>query len=272
MSSAGTQQDTQRHPVEVHKDNARELYPLLKGLMFREHCSVTICQGGIRVIVDDQHHQQATVYLKYDLFTHFDVQDGPTIQLRIPMSAFTECLNVFASQTSSLKMYYDGEGHPLVLHLNDDGITFVCEITTQIPEAVLDFDFNPDDLVAKVISRPQLIREVFRDFDSSSPTVRISVTPAEFAFYTTGDLGKVKIAIPSHSEHLEVLDCVVDRVSYQYRLALIKRMVPSLALCSRVSFRIDNRGVLSIQFLVPQAGQQTVFVEFYCVADNDEYD
>lgn len=36
MSSVPSQSQQSAHQVEIHKENARELYPLLKALMFRE--------------------------------------------------------------------------------------------------------------------------------------------------------------------------------------------------------------------------------------------
>lgn len=40
-------------------------------------------------------------------------------------------------------------------------------------------------------------------------------------------------------------------------------MHSSLALCNKASLRVDNRGVLSLQFIVPQSDQHTVFIEFH---------
>lgn len=111
---------------------------------------MTVCNEGIRIIVDDQHHEQGSAYFKYDQFSEFTLRSG-TVHIRIPMTVFMvflvvlffkyililkEALNVFASNSTALRMYYEGEGEPLIICMEDEGIVFNCAINTQIPSPV----------------------------------------------------------------------------------------------------------------------------------------
>lgn len=269
-------------------------------------------------------------------------------------------MNVFAGNNTAMRMYYDGLGEPLVIRMEDEGIVFNCEISTQIPSQVkhinflmnlffkfkknhkvtqrffqiLDFEFHQADVRAKCIMAPNIMKEIVREFDLSSPTVLITLTQSYISFYTDGDLGKFKVItflsligveekrknlnipncakqiyengiicfleifastfiqyslncwntkfvhfpefknsnlfslplqaeIPSHSEQVEFMECLDGKCSFSYRLSLIKKMAPTFALCNKVSIRMNGRGTLSVQFLVPQCEQESIFVEFY---------
>lgn len=49
---------------------------------------MTVCNEGIRIIVDDQHHEQGSAYFKYDQFSEFTLRSD-TIHLRVPMTILT---------------------------------------------------------------------------------------------------------------------------------------------------------------------------------------
>uniref|UniRef100_A0A914RVK2 Uncharacterized protein n=1 Tax=Parascaris equorum TaxID=6256 RepID=A0A914RVK2_PAREQ len=129
-----------------------------------------------------------------------------------------ECLSVFGTGASTaLKMTYSGYGEPLKVMLEKDGIVVKCVIKTQIPDVMLDFDFDASKIAVKVIMKPQKLKEAFHELDSSSSTVIVKVNRRMLCLSTEGDLGKIK-----------------EEVEYSYRLCLIKRLTPSLNLCQKV--------------------------------------
>ncbi|VDM42261.1 unnamed protein product [Toxocara canis] len=263
-------QSGQQHIVELKMENARELHPIVRALMFREHGTIDVTCNGLRVIVDDQNCLQAIAYIKSELFNSFIIRE-PSVTFRIPIAILTECLSVFgAGMSTALKMTYDGHGEPLKVMLEKDGIVVKCIIRTQNPDVVLDFDFDSSKIPTKVIMKPQKLKEAFHEFDSSSSTVSIKVNRRMLCLFTEGDLGKIKTEFPQHSEQIERLECA-EEVEYSYRLCLIKRMTPSLNLSQKVSIRIDHRGILSVQFMIEQSDNNHVFIEFFCVPDADVY-
>lgn len=127
---------------------------------------------------------------------------------------------------------------------------------------------------------PQSIRDIIKELDQSSTTVLITFTKEHISFYTNGEVGRIKVEsfslqiilltniqveIAAHSEQMELLECVSERVANSYRLTLIRRMQGCFAHCTKVSFRMDRRGVLSVQFALTSS-----LVEFFCIADVDD--
>lgn len=263
-------QTGQQHLMELKLDNARDLYPVVKALMFRENGAVDISENGLRIIVDDQNCLQAIAYVKAEIFSHYVLQTQ-AVTFRISIGVLAECLNVFGvSSNTALKMTYDGHGEPLKVLLEKDGIVVKCVIKTQNPDVVLDFDFDSTSTPAKVIMKPQKLKEAFQELDSSSPTVGFRINRRFISISTEGDLGRIKTEFPHHSEQIERLECV-DEVEHKYRSSLVKRMTPSLNLCNKVSLRIDDRGVLSVQFMIEHSNNNHIFIEFFCVPDADVF-
>ncbi|VDK50007.1 unnamed protein product [Anisakis simplex] len=261
----------QEHLLELKMENARDLHPIIKALMFRENGTIDVTSSGLRVIVDDQNCLQAIAYIKSELFSSFILRE-PSLTFRIPIGILGEALSVFgAGVSTALKMTYNGYGEPLKVMLEKDGIVVRCVIRTQNPDAILDFDFDSSRIPTKIIMKPQKLKETFHEFDPTSSTVAIKVNRRLLCLSTEGDLGKIKTEFPQHSEQIERLECA-EEVEYSYRLTLIKRMTQSLNICHKVSIRIDNRGIFSIQFMIEQPDNNHVFIEFFCVPDADEND
>ena len=49
----------------------------------------------------------------------------------------------------------------------------------------------------------------------------------------------------------------------RYKISLLKPSVKALALSTRVSIRTDNRGFLSLQYMIKNEDGQVCFVEYY---------
>lgn len=259
----------QGHWFEVVKHDAREIYQIVKALAFREYCTLIVNNEGIRVVIDDQHNQQASAYFKYEQFSDYNIRVN-VCNLRVPIAVFMEALNMFTGNTSVLRMWYDGEGSPLMVCQEDEGIVVQAAIRTLNLQSMLDFEFTNTYVMCKAILSPTPIKEILRDLDNSAETVMLIFTQNYIAFYTVGELGKIKIELPANAPHTEHLTCKEERVCFQYRSIQIKRLAESVRLSNKVSLRIDQRGVLCVQLLIPQSDQM-VFVEFYCIADDDIY-
>ncbi|CAG9534166.1 unnamed protein product [Cercopithifilaria johnstoni] len=247
-------------------EDARDLHQALRALDFRENCVIDISKNGLRIVVDDQNCVQGIAYFKSDLFTEFILNED-VVTFRISLPVFTECLSAFGAGVSTvLKMTYDGFGEPLKVMIEKDGIVARCLIKTQNPDIVLDFDFNPGTVAAKVIMKPWMLKETFHELDQSSPSVGFKVDRFSLSVITEGDLGKIKTKFPHYSEQIERLECKQD-VEFTYRLSLVKRMTPSLDICSKLSLRIDHRGILAVQFMVEHNENNHIFLEFFCIPD-----
>lgn len=63
--------------------------------------------------------------------------------------------------------------------------------------------------------------------------------------------------------------CSVIPSANRYKMSLLKPSTKALALSCKVSVRTDNRGFLSLQYLVRNDDGQICFVEYYCCPDED---
>lgn len=57
----------------------------------------------------------------------------------------------------------------------------------------MDFEFEPNNVVAKAILSPHSFKDIIRDLDSSSTNVLITLNEQYISFFTDGDLGKIKV-------------------------------------------------------------------------------
>ncbi|VDN37670.1 unnamed protein product [Gongylonema pulchrum] len=178
--------------VLMKMEDSQELYQALKTIDFQENCLFDITENGLRVIVDDQNAVQGVAYFKPELFAEFIINQS-VVTFCIPFFLFAECLCVFGMGVSTvLKMTYDGHGEPFVVMLEKDGIVVRCLIKTVIPDTMLDFDFNPADVAAKVLMKPAILKEIFLELDPSTPTIGFRIDENSISVITDGDLGKIQ--------------------------------------------------------------------------------
>jgi len=100
---------------------------------------------------------------------------------------------------------------------------------------------------------------------SSRPLLRIQAG---------GTFGSAEMDYPNDREVLETFECE-STVSFSYRFAHISRTLKALQASAKTSLRIDEEGLLSLQFLTPShsprgGGIVNSIVEFKCLPlDND---
>ncbi|VDN05405.1 unnamed protein product [Thelazia callipaeda] len=268
MASAMRQNVPERPPMAVLKMiDSRHFYTALKALEFHEKCLVDISKSGLRIVVNDQNCIQGIAYLNRELFAEYFLIRDEDIIFGIPLYVFMESINAFGTGVMGmLKLIYDGPGLPFKIMLERDGVVLRSLIDTRNPEEILDFDFNPISPAARVIMKPEMLQEAFRELDQSSLSVEFMINPFSLNIITKGDLGVIQVEFPAHSEQMEQLDCR-HKVEYSYKLCLLKRVIPSLNMCSKLSIRIDHRGILSMQFIIERYDNTLIFLEFYCIPE-----
>uniref|UniRef100_A0A915JU12 Cell cycle checkpoint protein RAD1 n=1 Tax=Romanomermis culicivorax TaxID=13658 RepID=A0A915JU12_ROMCU len=190
----------------------------------------------------------------------------------VPVPAEKECLNLFGrstfgqSSSATVKILYAGYGTPMKLLLEESGIVTDCSIKTSEPTDMIDFEFSPANVVSKVIMRPEVIRETFSEFDSNIELVEISISLENGFTISSSDSYCSSITeIPTKSEIIDSFSCAQSQ-TFRYRANLLKRTIKSLQLANKISMRIDQRGFLSIQYMIEFGGRMT-FIEFECAPE-----
>ena len=84
---------------------------------------------------------------------------------------------------------------------------------------LLDFEFDVDKVVSKVIVKSEPMRDTFADLDSSSDAVEIAfdINPPRMRLSTDGELGQIETVFPGSSDLVEKFDCVAKQQNKSVR-------------------------------------------------------
>ncbi|KAG6334883.1 hypothetical protein ID866_4207 [Astraeus odoratus] len=183
------------------------------------------------------------------------------------------------------RLSYGGAGHPLTVWLAEDssGPTTTCEILTSDPEPNIDLPFDGDRTLVSSV----WLRDALSELDPSCEKItfisnpvaepgrlqRLAPAKPQFCIIASGAFGTTEMDYPNDREILETFECFRS-VGASYRFAHIARTLRALQSSTKTSLRIDDEGLLSLQFLVPvpkpRGGMSDSFIEFRCLALDEE--
>ncbi|KAJ6620299.1 Rad1/Rec1/Rad17 [Mycena sp. CBHHK59/15] len=195
---------------------------------------------------------------------------------------------------TGMRMTYAGSGYPLTLLIAEDaaGPTTKCEIITYEAEPHLQLPFDPDQMVLKIILKSSWLRDALSELDPSCdkltfignppptaatgkrPQLRAGNETPMLRIQAAGTFGSTEMDYPNDREVLETFECTRP-VSFSYRFGHISRTLRALQSSSKTSLRIDDEGLMSLQFIMPGIRPKTeqdsdAFIEFRCLALDDE--
>ncbi|XP_028604452.2 cell cycle checkpoint protein RAD1 [Podarcis muralis] len=274
LSTQGETQGEEQNVLVASLDNVRNLSTILKAVHFKDHATCFATANGLKVTVENAKSLQANAFIQAGVFQEFTVQEE-SVMFRINLAVLLDCLTIFGTSSLSgtqtaLRMCYRGYGYPLTLFLEDGGVVTVCKINTQEPEEILDFDFCSTNVVNKIILQSEGLREAFSELDMSSEVLQITVSleKSNLRLSTFGNAGSTHLDYPKDSDLIEAFHCNQSQTN-RYKIALLKPSTKALVLSCKVSIRTDNRGFLSLQYMIRTEDGQICFVEFYCCPDED---
>ena len=195
-----------------------------------------------------------------------------------------------AALTSGICSFtYQAPGHPLSIHMSESGVTTTCDLTTYQANTQEEIPFARDALALKAILRSSYLLDAVTELASMSPeTLTLTASSSSRATTTTtaaasspclslsasGALGSATVDFtnpaqsssnpstnppddsssePSHPPILETFFCPTTnkRVQARFPFGLIRSANRAMAVAQKVSLRLDDEGVLSLQFLIP---------------------
>ncbi|XP_026571449.1 cell cycle checkpoint protein RAD1 isoform X1 [Pseudonaja textilis] len=263
-------------------DNVRNLSNILKAIHFKDHATCFATSNGLKVTVENAKSLQANAFIQAGIFQEFVVREE-SVMFRINLSVLLDCLTIFGTNSlpgtqTALRMCYQGYGYPLTLYLEEGGVVTACKINTQEPEEILDFDFCSTNVVNKIILQSEGLREAFSELDMTSEVLQITMSPDKPYFSlvhlfflrlsTFGNAGSTHLDYPKDSDLIEAFHCNETQTN-RYKISLLKPSIKALALSCKVSIRTDNRGFLSLQYMIRNEDGEICFVEYYCCPDED---
>ncbi|XP_048582336.1 cell cycle checkpoint protein RAD1 isoform X1 [Nematostella vectensis] len=277
-------EDDSEYILVAKLDNARNMTTLLKAVHFKESATCFVSSNGIKVTVEDAKCLQANAFIQSDIFQEYIFKEE-SATFRVNLNVLLECLNIFglskdSSSTTALKMCYKGYGNPLILMLEEGGVLTDCSIQTQEPDETLDFDFSSSNVLNKIIMKSECLREAFNELDMTSEVLQILMSPDSpyFRLSTFGHAGSTHSDFPKESDMVESFECeqtqtnrykIFVTIFPRYKINLLKPSTKALQLSAKISIRMDERGFLSLQYMIINEEAQICFVEYLCAPDEE---
>ncbi|XP_033210813.1 cell cycle checkpoint protein RAD1 [Belonocnema kinseyi] len=248
--------------------NLKTVVHLLKAVNFKEIATCSACENGLKVTVEDAKCMQATAYLPISVFQEFTLNED--VIFRINLSIFVECLCMYWSSINAqgsvvaLQMFYKGNGHPVVILIEEEGIITECSLKTQEPDELLNFNLEEENVLNKIVLQTELLKDVLAELDPSSELIELFLSPDApfFKIKTDGLAGDCDIEVPHESELIDSFECK-ETASSCYKLAHIKPAMKALSCGNKVSIRTDDCGLLCFQYMVRTEEGHTCFIEYF---------
>ncbi|KAI1425109.1 Rad1/Rec1/Rad17, partial [Xylaria sp. FL1777] len=176
--------------------------------------------------------------------------------------------DAFSHQTlgmpSTCCLIYEKDGSPLSVILEESDVKTQCNIVTYTPESPDDIPFDRADLSFKIIMQARWLLDSLSELAPLSP-VRITVSALPNAPYlklaSSGAVGSAGVDFSNGRDLLETFS-VREPWVQSFKFDLVRSASEAMRIASKVSFRGDRQGVLSLQFMVENEGGLVSFLDF----------
>jgi cell cycle checkpoint protein len=190
-------------------------------------------------------------------------------------------INAFSNQALGISgictLSYDGEGSSLNVHMSEAGVTTTCELTTYEADTTEEIPFSRDSVALKTIMRSTYLLDAITELSSVNPTnISFLALPntsigTNLSLSASGALGSATVDLTTNTDSdtpiLETFHCGA-KINASFKFSLFKAAQRAMASASKVSLRLDEDGVLSMQYLIEIAsggGDRVAFVDFRVV-------
>jgi cell cycle checkpoint protein len=187
------------------------------------------------------------------------------------------------------RLAYAAPGSPLVVVLEETGITTTCELVTYEPSFTADIPFARDELSLKVIMGASYLSDAISELSTANPeNLTIGATAKSFTLSSSGALGAAVVQFHRDAQSskggdvtspvpekgvLETFLVPNGAFNQSYRFAHIAAARKAMDSAVKVSVRGDEQGVLSLQLMIENVeGQGVSFVDFRFVPTIDDGD
>lgn len=190
-------------------------------------------------------------------------------------------INAFSNQALSVSgictLSYDGDGSTMDIHMSESGVTTTCELTTYEADTTEEIPFSRDRVALKTIMQSTYLLDAIHELSSVNPTnVTVQASPnssvgINLSLSASGALGSATVDLTTNTDSdtpiLETFYCAA-KTTASFKFGLFKAAQRAMASASKVSLRLDEEGVMSMQFLIEIAsggGEGHAFVDFRVV-------
>jgi len=183
------------------------------------------------------------------------------------------------------RISYDSLGAPLSITLTEASIRTQCDLTTYEPQYTDEIPFDRQALAFKTIMRGSWLYDAISELASTSPEKLIMYAKIVhgkpfFTLSSTGTLGSARVEfnnqpqpsayrapapaiLNAHSDSAEPPANLLETFQLSdpdtvlrstYKFSLVQKAARAMSVATKVSVRVDDQGVLSLQFMVEVEG------------------
>ncbi|KAH6573569.1 hypothetical protein BASA50_004035 [Batrachochytrium salamandrivorans] len=272
---------------------------ILRAISFKQKAYCTIAAEGMRLTAEDSRTVQAKAYLPKSLFREFKLSDNTTLDpdeelsFMVDIRMLTDCLSIFGAQQQpgssstngddymqqpqhtsyatqqsspvSLQLSYPRNGGELTLMLKDGNVVTACSLATYDNEPITDLHMSFGDrrTVGKIIMKSDWLKTAFAELDSTSSDLTLAISPQHpfFRISASGLAGESQLDYPRDTEVLESFNCTMATVN-KYKFTMLHPCMKALGISAKTSIRVNEIGILSMQFMIQLTTSQISFVDY----------
>lgn len=180
------------------------------------------------------------------------------------------------------RLTYANIGSPLSIILEEAGVVTTCNLNTYEGDEGDEIPFDRAEVDCKIIMPSRYLYDALTELSVLNPISAFSTSTTKLVIQTfpnapfltlsiAGPLGSSTVDFSKSRDLLETFQ-VSRRWTQSYKFEHVRVVLEALKLGSKVSFRGDRQGVLSLQVLVEAEGGVISFVDFKFVPFADEDD
>ncbi|KAI8321597.1 Rad1-domain-containing protein [Martensiomyces pterosporus] len=153
---------------------------------------------------------------------------------------------------TTAQIAFSGPGSDFELMLEERGTISVCRLATFVPEPPVDLEFSHHQVIQQLIIKSEWLRDAFNELDPTSESVAMSIasTAPYFRISTVGDNGSTEMTYSKDDKILDSFLCIEEQEN-RYKLPLVLKCKQALAMSDKTKIRVNQRGFLEFQFMVP---------------------
>lgn len=250
---------TPKYIFSAEIENIQLLIPIFRSICIKRMVIMAITDHGLKISCEEENRSvQAILFLAKNLFFKYQMINPSSPEtLCFKMSDFLTAISILfpktqqKTQTSGnhnlLKIKYENMER-IKLQVINDNHSVVAYIQTYNHSKLIVYSMS---FVNKIIMDASVLVDFWRCADTTSTKLYLKIYESDpwFEMITDSDRGRFSQRISAHSAHIEHFECTIP-MEQCYEMTSMHFTVRPLLLSSKVSLKIDSKGLLNMQFMI----------------------
>jgi len=249
--------------LEVNIPWTKDFISILKGLAFRDFCSLKFFTNGMRLTVDDEIEVQGNPYFKIEFFNEYKL-NAPEVSICVKAKVLLQAMSMFQDPSATTRIIYRAYGEPLEIQMEAGTIKAQVKVPTHEVVDLLNIQCDATALPVKILFTPSFLRDLLADIDQNCRNVKFEFFKDKIQIETKGEVyqhTEVHVC-DENAEDFLVINSVDGGVIVCFRSEHIRRVLTILKSAKRAALRIDSNGVLCIQLMIEHEEEMITYFDF----------